>query len=381
MKKLYASFVGVGLFFLIIFGFKLHMNAAIESHAVGVRNHRSYERYWSRDTQKHIIEDNTLVIFGSSELRPLNDIDECVSNFLNGDAMNVLTIGGGSFQSLSHTITLGAISEAVSSKKVALFLSPQWFTENGCNADAFSARMSEDELLGFLNNSRISGTQKSYVLKRTIELLNSSPTQLKRVKKYQNAKESKYFLDLVYMKLMNQYWRYRAEFEVYKQLGDMSDEVPVYNLSELDFDAILEQAERQGEKACTNNDFGIYDEYWDTYVQKKYVQGEVQEKVQIYTESPEYEDLNCFLTVADELGIEVLLVSIPVHEQWSAYRGELCDDYYNKIASIGTSHKNVTLIDMTQYAGEKYFLKDVMHLGWKGWARINERLYQEFVGK
>ena len=98
----------------------------------------------------------------------------------------------------------------------------------------------------------------------------------------------------------------------------------------------------------------------------------------MYTESPEYDDLKCFLDVADELGIEVILVSIPVNEMWSEYRGELCDVYYENIRKIATEYECVNLLDMTGYGKEKYFFRDIMHLGWKGWTRINEALYKEF---
>lgn len=379
MKKLFSVIAGIGVFVLIICGFKLHMNAAIEMHAAGVRNHRTYERFWSRDAQKHIIEDDTLVVFGSSELVPLSDMDENISSFLNGDDMNIVTMGSGNFQSLSHTMTLGAISDYISAKKVALFLSPQWFVQNGVDAAAFPARMSEDELLGFLNNSKISDEHKDYVLDRAVALLEGSPAQLKRVQRYQNAHRNKLTLDTIYFKVMNQYWRFRSEFEIYKQLDEVNDDVPVYNLSKMDFEKILQKAELQGKKACTNNDFGINDEYWNTYAKEKFDEGEILEKSQVFTESIEYSDLDCFLDVAKELGIEVLLVCIPVNERWYTYKGLLCDEYYHKIANVVADHENVTFIDMSEYAGEKYFLKDVMHLGWKGWTRINERLYQEFT--
>lgn len=379
MKKIISVIAGIGLFILIICGFKLHMNAAIEKQSVGVRNLRTFERFWSRDVQKHIIEDDSLVIFGSSELVSLSDMDENISSFLNGDDMNIVTIGGGNFQSLSHTMALGAIADSISAKKVALFLSPQWFSPNGIDADAFAARMSEDELLGFLNNPEISDAHKEYVLDRAIALLGGSPAQLKRVKRYQNAHKSKLTLDTVYFKIMDQFWRFRSEFEAYRQLDVANDDVPVYDLAKLDFEKVLKQAEMQGKTSCTNNEFGIYDEYWDTYAKEKFDQGEILEKTQIFTESPEYSDLNCFLDVAKELDIEVLLVCIPVNERWYTFQGLLCDEYYQKIANVAAESDNVTFIDMSEYADEKYFLKDVMHLGWKGWTRINERLYQEFT--
>lgn len=379
MKKLYAMIAGFVLFVLIICGFKLHMNSAIEENSAALRNHRSQERFGSCEVQKKIIDDNTLVIFGSSELVPLGDMDKGISSFLNGNEMNVMTVGAGYYQSLSHAITLGAISDSISTKKVALFLSPQWFDKNGVDGEAFSSRMSEDELIEFLNNPNISEINKNYVLNHTIKLLEVSPTQLSRVQKYRNAQKNKLSMDTVYYKIMSYYWKYRSEFDVYRQFGQVNDKLPSYDLSKIDFKEILKKAEQQGKASCTNNDFGIYDEYWNTYVKETYEQGEVDEKVQSYTESPEYMDLNCFLSVAKELDIEVLLVSIPVNERWYTYQGVLCDNYYQKIHDITTSYDNVTLIDMSEYAGEKYFLKDVMHLGWKGWTRINEKLYQEFT--
>lgn len=96
-------------------------------------------------------------------------------------------------------------------------------------------------------------------------------------------------------------------------------------------------------------------------------------------DSVEYDDLRCFLEVAGELDIHVILVSIPVNEKWYSYQGILCDEYYEKIRDIAGEYPNVELIDMTKYGDEKYFLKDIMHLGWKGWARINEELYKHFM--
>lgn len=84
------------------------------------------------------------------------------------------------------------------------------------------------------------------------------------------------------------------------------------------------------------------------------------------------------MQVAKELDIDVILVSIPVNEKWYTFQGMLCDEYYKKVKMTTNEFDNVVFIDMTKYANEEYFLKDIMHLGWKGWVRINEVLYREF---
>lgn len=379
MKKIVSIITGVILFILSIFGADSFLDSAIKGNREVIRNYRSYERFWSTDVAKLVMDENTLPIFGSSELVSLEDYNDNISSFLNSKDMNIMTMGAGYFQSLSHTMTLGAISDNITSKTVALFVSPQWFAEGGISTEAFPARFSEDELLGFLGNSSISHENKEYVISRTEQLLAGSPTQLNRVQKYASSIDGKFGLNNVYTDIMENFWELRAKFDVYKQIGDMQQNVPSVNLADLDWDNMYRLAERQGEAACTNNDFGINDDYWNKYVKEIYEQGEVVDKQQIYEQSVEYDDLKCFLNVARELNIEVLLVSIPVNEKWYSYQGMLCDNYYEKIRDIAVDYTNVKLVDMTKYANEKYFFKDVMHLGWKGWTRVNEALYKEFV--
>lgn len=379
MRRITGILIGFLMAFLSIFFYDACLDRQIVENKEAVRNHRTYERFWSRDAADLMIEDNTLTVFGSSELRPLGDYEAEVGSFLNGEEMNIMTVGAGNFQSLSHAITLGAIADGMENKTAALFVSPQWFSPEGVPSDAYAARFSEDELLGFLENGRISGDSKNYVLDRSEALLAESPVQLERVKRYADAYHNKWSICRPYTMIMSGFWKIKAKNSVVKQIKDMGKDLPAYDLEHMDWDGVYQLAKEQGEAACTNNDFGIYDEYWDTYVKETYEAGEIQEKQQVYTESVEYGDLRCFLDVSQELDIHVLLVSIPVNEKWYSYQGMLCDEYYEKIRSISGEYENVELVDMTEYGSEKYFLKDIMHLGWKGWARINEELYKRFT--
>lgn len=378
MKKLYAMMAGFLLFVIVVLGFNQYLDIQIINHKEAIRNHRTYERFWSSETQKLVMDENTLPIFGSSELVSLDDYEENISNFLNSSDMNIVTIGAGDFQSLSHTMELGSIIESIESKKIALFLSPQWFNETGISQDSFPIRFGEENLLGFLRNERISDTNKKYVLDRVLSLLEKSPLQYARVERYKKAFENGISIDKIYMNVMQCFWKLRGKYSVFKQINEMKQDLPIVDLENMNFDMMLSMAEIQGKEACTNNEFGIYDEYWETYVEGVYERGEIEEKKEYFTESVEYEDLRCFLQVAKELDIDVILVSIPVNEKWYTFQGMLCDEYYKKVKMTTNEFDNVVFIDMTKYANEEYFLKDIMHLGWKGWVRINEVLYREF---
>lgn len=80
-----------------IFFYDAYLDKQIMENKEAVRNHRTYECFWSRDTADLIIEDDTLVIFGSSELRGLGDYEEEVGSFLNAEDMNIMTVGAGNF--------------------------------------------------------------------------------------------------------------------------------------------------------------------------------------------------------------------------------------------------------------------------------------------
>lgn len=248
MKRLCAVLAGVVLAFIFVFCFDTHMDRKIEENKEAVRNHRSYERFGSSEVQKLIMDEHTLPVFGSSELLPLSDYRQDISSFLNGKDMNILTIGAGYYQSLNHAMELGAIAEGIRSGKVALFLSPQWFAAGGIPAEAFPSRFSEDQLLEFLGNSKISDANKKYVLDRTLDLLSASPTQYARVEKYKKGFESPASAERIYTKIMGVFWKERQKYKTYKQLGEMSTEIPQEDLANIDYSDMLKLAEEQGEK-------------------------------------------------------------------------------------------------------------------------------------
>ena len=91
-----------------------------------------------------------------------------------------------------------------------------------------------------------------------------------------------------------------------------------------------------------------------------------------YLESPEYEDLKMFIKIAKELNVDVAIVNVPLNGLWIEYTGfkrENIDKFNQKIKEI-CDVEGVKYIDFSENIDEKYFLKDIMHLGWKGWVRL-----------
>ena len=93
--------------------------------------------------------------------------------------------------------------------------------------------------------------------------------------------------------------------------------------------------------------------------------------------SPEFSDLQLFIDLAKVLDIEVMIVSVPMNAYWYDYAGYDKNQrkaYYERIRKIA-GENNIDLADFSDKEYEKYFLKDIMHLGWKGWVYLDEAIY------
>ena len=63
--------------------------------------------------------------------------------------------------------------------------------------------------------------------------------------------------------------------------------------------------------------------------------------------------------------------------KWSDYTGfsaEKRAEYYENVRQIAAEYNNVTLLDLTGFEYEPYFLCDTMHLGWRGWLAVDKAI-------
>ena len=144
---------------------------------------------------------------------------------------------------------------------------------------------------------------------------------------------------------------------------------------EPDWDALLSDAQAQGEQSCTNNDYGIHDAYWDKNSQYKSEQNQ-----DFVHADDEWADFQCFLKVCREAGLEPLVVILPMHGGWYDEMGVTSDiraQFYDQARSL-CDEAGVAYADFSSCEYEKYFLCDTVHPGWIGWVRIEHAVY-DFV--
>ncbi|MBQ6431054.1 MAG: D-alanyl-lipoteichoic acid biosynthesis protein DltD [Oscillospiraceae bacterium] len=334
---------------------------------------------------------DTLLIFGSSELKT-TDICSHPANFFADRrcGFQVNLIGRGSCQSLVHALAIAAGGDALNGKKVVLITAPQSYVEDGIAADLFMANFSELQVLAMLDDDTISDEVKTYLSSRIQALIDryneENGTSLQRntaaglltdAKRDGNGLISS--LLLPYRALS--YWALDCKDKVEARaiLRDYND-VPVpQEEAPIDWDAEEQAALAQAAQMVTNNDFSMQDDYYSTYVGRKLDQQEGKDSALSYDVSPEYDDLRCLLEICRLKGMDVLFVHVPMNGKWNDYTGFSADrreSYYEKVRAITEEYENVTLLDLTRFEYEPYFLCDTMHLGWKGWLEVDRAIIE-----
>lgn len=331
-----------------------------------------------------------LLIFGSSELKT-TEICTHPANFFADRrcGFQLSLVGRGSCQSLVHAMSIAASGEALDGRKAVLITAPQSYVAAGIAPDLFLANFSEQQMLTILQDESLSEETRRYLAGRVQTLIAQyRETYGEELQKYSAA-------GLLSKAVAADHRAAAAALQPYallsRRLLDAHDLAASRRAMKgfsdspslpraLDWDAEEAAAIAQAVAMSANNDFGMQDSYYSTYIGKKLEQQAGKDAGLSYAESPEYDDLRCLLNICRAKGMEVLFVHVPMHGAWFDYTGFDASrraDYYDRVRKIVESYDNVTLLDLTGYEYEPYFLCDTMHLGWKGWLEV-DRAITEF---
>lgn len=331
--------------------------------------------------------DNSLLIFGSSELKT-SDIATHPANFFAGSGLQVDLVGRGSCQSIIHALAIGAQGETLQNRQIVLITAPQSYVAEGIASDLFMANYSQQQLLDILADDSIPAEIKTYLATRVQQLFDAyeADTGLTPEKGSAGdavsaawaAGQNPWYL-APYAALTR--WMLHA-----KDLATSRRVVAAYENAasaplNLDFDyrQALNEAMAQAAEMVTNNDFTMQDSYYSTYIGARLDQMEGKDSDLSYSVSPEYDDLRCLLDLCALWDLDVLFVHVPMHGAWNDYTGFDADrraEYYDAVRGIVEAYDNVTLLDLTASEYESYFLCDTMHLGWKGWLAVDEAIVE-----
>ncbi|WP_050606707.1 D-alanyl-lipoteichoic acid biosynthesis protein DltD [Clostridium niameyense] len=393
MKKLKSIFLAVILFFSSLFV----LNSFLEKNINKFYSNEISSIYGNtiKDKglilQKKSIDNNNLMIYGSSELG-VNIEQNPVKFFPNKDNKFIVDlIGRGYCQSLKHGINFGALGNKLNNKDGVFVVSLQWFVGSGIDSQQFLMNFSEMQFYRIMDNKQISNKTKKKICERVYKLVGEDPN-FKHISMYCSLYSSGNYAKKVVFQFMKPYYSLKKlilktddNLEAYKLVLKYKDKRKSRlngELKNISWSQEFDKAEQQGKNKANNNKFYINNEYYNKYYKEKLPDLKNTSKNTELLVSEEFQDLDLMMDICKDINFKPMFVLMPTNGRWYDYIGvdkkkrvEFYDKVYNKIKERG-----FTVYRYDQYEYQPYFMEDAMHLGWKGWLTVDEtisRYYKE----
>ena len=332
-----------------------------------------------------------MFVFGSSEFRHGRNTSFHPANFFRGTDVHLMTIGGPFNQTLFHTVALGALEPQIKNRRVVMLVSPTWYRTAGVvSKKGYALRFSETEYVAFLKNKDVPRSVKTYVARRSVKLLNGSPTLQNHVQLYNRVLLHMGRLHpadpLAYRALM----LYQNDKDMITTRAAMTflrgqdqasgfNKQPIEN-GQFDWNHWVDKARRVAEKK-SHNPFYMSDHSWKMKFRFVYPRAKGVHKKNSLLQSKEYGDLDAFLTICQQNHIRAMLVILPMNGYWYDYTGINSHErkaFARKITRIAGGY-GAEVTDLTKYDYTPFVNRDAVHPWGEGWVRINEALYNFYT--
>ncbi|MEC2310198.1 D-alanyl-lipoteichoic acid biosynthesis protein DltD [Bacillus atrophaeus] len=328
---------------------------------------------------KMLEEQKYLPIYGSSELSRLDKFHPSNYFEVNNQGFTPYLIGKGGSQSLIHAINFAAHADQLKGKKLVFIVSPQWFTKHGSDEQHFAPNYSALQGLDLAFNDTIDPAVKKQMMKRMLHY-KAVTNDAVLSELYQAMLEGQTWKVNLLKPAAKSYYSLLQKKDLYYSMAE--SEGPKRHVSESVKDkpwsVLKQEADKMGEDHSRSNVFHIDDPSYRK-LKHKVPKFKDRNKHRTYAKSPEFGDFELMLDILKDAGAEPMFVSIPVNGKWYDYTGFPKNgrtDYYKKVKKQ-IEAKGFQVADLSGHEYDPYFMKDTIHIGWKGWVYVDKAI-EEF---
>lgn len=334
---------------------------------------------------ENITKQNELVLQGSSELA--SPVSQLPTTFFPIKGLETIVTNGRAYSQNLHQISiLGSQSVDMKEKKLAFIVSLQWFMDqNGIDENSFQANFSPVQFYKFLDNKKISDENKVKYASRVSKLLLGNTQFLPEriyAKIYVNDNSIYKIANLIckpYLTARKKVVELKDKGLLYKKLKKLPEQNESSS-KEVNWEEEYKKAEQEGRSQVTNNNFMVYDSYYDNNLKANVESEKDSNKGINLMNSKEFDDYKLYLDTCNDLGIKPYIILMPTNGLWYDHTGlkkETRHNFYARVQKMAEDRGfNVLNLEDEEYT--PYFMCDVMHLGWKGWLKVDEELYKRF---
>ncbi|MFT8872163.1 MAG: D-alanyl-lipoteichoic acid biosynthesis protein DltD [Sporolactobacillus sp.] len=342
--------------------------------------------------QQRMLEDKQyLPIYGSSELLRLDRYHPSNYFQVSPQGFTPFLIGRGGMYSFVHFLNFASSADLLKGHKIVFILSPEWFTQQGLDAEHFKGNFSKQQVYALLFHPQISAKLRQQAAKRLLDF--------RFVRKDQNL--ATLLKNAAHPGSVNGALLAEATAQGYltykvltlHDLVTAHDVTPGYKpfqrqpadpkLAGKSWDQLRASALKVTEKQTAGNAFGI-DQSLYRRISGRLVHFQDYRKGEDYSSSPEYHDLQLAMDVLKQKHVKALFVSVPFNGSWYDYAGvpkATREVAYQKIARL-VKKNGFQLADFSRFDdnSRSHFLQDTMHISPLGWVYIDQAI-QKFAQK
>lgn len=329
--------------------------------------------------KKQALNENYVPFIGSSELARLDSFHPSILAEKYHRSYRPLLIGHAGTQSLVNFADDQTMMHQLRHKKVVLIISLQWFTKQGQDPDAFDFYYSPMQMIQFILNAKNTVADR-YAARRFLTMnAPSKDFQIKQalyaVSAGQPISSAQRNMLLARFRVLENEDALFSPFSLNSMNGKIDNAKKTLPDGHPSYKQLDKVAYREGESHTTNNKLGIDDKFYSTQL-KKQVKGLKGSQTDFdYRYGNEYSDFELLLNQFAKNDVDVQFVIPPVNKKWSNYTGlpmgMIKQSTYKVKKQLHDQGFN-NVLDLTQRGGEKYFMEDTIHIGWRGWLAMDK---------
>lgn len=325
-------------------------------------------------------KDNYVPFYGSSELSRLDPLHPSVLAQKYHRNYRPFLLGGPGSQSLAQFLGMQGTSEQLKNKKAVVIISPQWFTKQGQNRDAFALYYSPLQACNFLLGVKKNSVTNRYAAKRFLqmpEVKGVIKSGMKRVAAGSKLTGTQRFLLENQRRMLNNEDKFFSTFQLRDRIKKINKQAKLlpsaYSTAALD-----KVASEQAASHTNSNAFGINNKFFKMRLNKRNLAKlKNSQKKFDYTKSVEYSDFELMLHQFAKQHTNVLFIIPPINQKWSNYTGLSQTMYQKSVSKIKyqlASQGFENVADLSKRGYENYFMEDTIHLGWRGWVAADQAI-------
>ncbi|WP_251716383.1 D-alanyl-lipoteichoic acid biosynthesis protein DltD [Lactobacillus agrestimuris] len=316
--------------------------------------------------------------YGSSELSRMDPLHPSIIADKYNRNYRPFLLGGPGSQSLAQFIGMQGTSKELKNKKAVVIISPQWFTKQGQDPQAFDLYYSPLQTAMFLLKAKNSVADR-YAAKRILDMPSVKSGVIKDgLKKVANGEKlsgwDRFLLENKVRVLTNED-NFFSTFQVRDRIEKIKKREKLLP-DDYSVKALKKVADEQAEIHTNSNNLGIDNTFYRNRLPKKVLKKlKGSQKNFDYTKSPEYADFELMLTQFAKQHTNVLFVIPPINAKWMKYTGLSSKMYQESVAKMErqlTSQGFENILDLSKDGAQKYFMQDTIHLGWNGWLAMDQ---------